>query len=54
VRKTRRIIFEKIDGSTHYLEGDDAEKWENVINGLISLGFAHGGQGQKELKDLTE
>jgi len=48
----RRIIFEYQDGTVDYLEGDQAEKWSNVINGLITLGLVHGRRGQKELGSL--
>lgn len=49
---TKRIIFEHEDGTISYLEGDDVQKWEKVMSGLVTLGFTHGKQGQSELKSL--
>jgi len=48
----KRVIFENQDGTVRYYEGENAEKWNRVMGGLVTLGFAHGGQGQKELKSL--
>ncbi|QQG41937.1 MAG: hypothetical protein HYV90_01335 [Candidatus Woesebacteria bacterium] len=49
---TKRVIIEHEDGTISYLEGDDVQKWESVMSGLVTLGFAHGKQGQAELKSL--
>lgn len=51
-KKLSKIIFLYEDKSVHYLEGRDAKKWQTVMNGLVSLGFTHAGQGQKELSKL--
>lgn len=48
----KRVIFEHEDGTVSYLERDDAQKWEKVMNGLVTLGFTHGKQGQTELASL--
>ena len=38
-----RVIIENPDGSVRYLEGENATKWINIINGLIPL---RGGQDE--------
>lgn len=50
--KTKRVIMEKEDGTVTYLEGEDLTLWEKVMSSLVTLGFTHGGQGQKELKQV--
>lgn len=47
-----KIIIENEDGTVRYVEGEDAVKWAKAINGLVQLGYTHGGQGQKELGEL--
>jgi len=49
----KRVIIENQDGTIRYLEGADAEKWDRVVNGLVTLGFVHGHQGQDELASLN-
>lgn len=49
---TKRIIFENDDGTVRYLEGDVVQKWEDIMNGLVTLGFVHGEQGQAGLKSI--
>jgi hypothetical protein len=44
-----RVIIVRTDGAVEYLKDDDARLWEKTINGLVVLGYSHGGQGQKEL-----
>lgn len=50
--KTKRVIMENEDGTVSYLEGEDLTLWEKAMSGLVTLGFTHGGQGQKELKQI--
>lgn len=51
--KTKRVIMENVDGTVSYLEGEDLVLWEKVMSGLVTLGFVHGEQGQKELKQVN-
>lgn len=50
--KTKRIIMENEDGTVSYLEGKDLTLWEKAMNSLVTLGFTHGGLGQKELNQI--
>jgi hypothetical protein len=49
---TKRVIMQNEDGTITYLEGYDLTMWEKVMSDLVALGFVHGGQGQKELKQI--
>lgn len=48
----KRVIFENDDGTIRYLEGEDVQKWEKAMSGLVTLGFVHGKQGQAELTSI--
>lgn len=50
--KIKRVIMENENGTVSYLEGEDLTLWEKAMNGLVTLGFTHGEQGQKELKQI--
>ena len=50
--KTKRVIMENKDGTVTYLDGADLTLWEKTMSGLVSLGFIHGKQGQKELSEV--
>lgn len=52
-RKLTRVIIEYDKGDKEYIEGEDAENWNNALNGAILLDFNHGGRAQKILKNIT-
>lgn len=52
-RKLTKVTMEYDNGDKEYIEGDDAENWNNALNGAIVLDFTHGGRLQKVLKNVT-
>jgi hypothetical protein len=52
-RKLMRVIIEYDNGEKEYIEGEDAENWNNALNGAILIDFNHGGRVQKILKNIT-
>jgi len=48
-----KIVMEYDNGEKKYIEGDDVEKWQKVLNSAITLDFTHGGAAQEILKTIT-
>jgi hypothetical protein len=46
--KTVRVEIEFEDGKIISLHGDDAQKWQELVNGMSVVHFVHGG-AQPEL-----
>lgn len=40
--KLIKVLFERDDGEVKYLEGKDAQRWEDEVNSIVAHGFAHG------------
>lgn len=43
--KLVRAIFEMDDGSVKYLEGVEAAKWVEIMDGMMTLAYVHGNRG---------
>jgi hypothetical protein len=52
-RKLIKVITEYDNGDKEYIEGDDAENWDDALNGAVMLDFTHGGRAQEVLKNIT-
>ncbi len=42
-RKIQKVVFHYDDGSSEYLEGDEAKEWLDTVNGHLFISQLHGG-----------
>jgi hypothetical protein len=51
-KRLTRVVLETSDGKVRYLEGDDAQRWDDIMHSIVMSAFIRGEGNQKELAAL--